>query len=81
MVKNDFAVTQHMLVPKHIKLSEKEKKELLDRYNITQKELPKINPKDPAIESLSAKEGDIIKVIRPSRTAGEAYFYRRVTSA
>lgn len=81
MAKNKFDVSEHTLVPKHAKLSEKEKKELLEKYKITPKELPKINPKDPALEKLNIKEGDIVKIIRPSRTAGEVAFYRRVTSA
>lgn len=71
-------VTKHALVPEHQKLNEKEKKELLDKYRVSLKELPKISKKDPAIQGLGAKEGDVIKIIRKSPTAGEAYFYRCV---
>jgi DNA-directed RNA polymerase subunit H (RpoH/RPB5) len=42
------------------------------------KELPKIFITDPAIGHLDAKEGDVIKIKRPSRTAGEALFFRGV---
>lgn len=81
MKKAEIDLTKHDLVPKHLKLSEKEKKDLLAQYKISVRELPKIDPKDPAMGHLNAKEGDIIKIIRPSRTAGEIFFYRRVTSA
>lgn len=77
-MKRAFEVTQHILVPKHIKISETEKKALLERYHISVKELPKISKIDPAIEDLNVKEGDVIKIIRKSPTAGEAVFYRWV---
>ncbi len=77
-MKKKYDVRKHILVPEHIKLNDKEKKELLKNYHISLKELPKINKKDPAIEHLNAKEGDIIKIIRKSPTASEAIFYRGV---
>ena len=67
-----------MLIPKHAKLSEKEKAELLEKYNITLKELPKILKDDPAIAHLDVKNGDVVKITRRSPTAGEAIFYRGV---
>lgn len=71
-------VTQHILVPKHVKITDKEKEKLLKKYNITLLELPKIRKKDPAIAHLGAKTGDVIKIIRKSSTAGESIFYRGV---
>jgi DNA-directed RNA polymerase subunit H len=44
------------------------------------KELPKIKKDDPAILNLTVKEGDVIKIIRQSPTAGEVEFYRGVIS-
>lgn len=73
------AERKHILIPKHIKLSEKERKELLERYNITLAELPRIVKKDPGIAGLGAKRGDVIKIIRKSPTSGEAVYYRVVT--
>ncbi len=73
-------VSKHILIPKHIKLNDKEKKELLEKYNISLKELPKILKDDPAITNLKVKPGDVIKIIRKSPTAGEAVFYRGVTN-
>lgn len=73
-----YDVSKHYLVPKHTKLNEKEKQELLEQYGITVKELPKILRKDPAIVRLNAAVGDVIKIARNSPTAIEAVFYRGV---
>jgi len=74
-----FKVSDHILVPEHKKLSKEEKKELLDRYNITTKELPKIIKGDAALEHLSADAGDVIRIERKSPTAGKTTYYRVVT--
>ena len=69
----------HNLVPKHIKLSEKEKDELLKKYGVVVRQLPKISKKDPAIKHLDVQIGDVIKIMRSSETAKEAVFYRGVS--
>ena len=79
MKKQKFKVDKHILTPKHAKISEKEKAQLLEKYNVTPKELPKIIKTDAAIKELDAKPGDIIKIIRKSPTAGESIFYRVVS--
>lgn len=78
--KNPIKITDHVLVPKHEVLSEKEKKELIESYNISIIELPKILASDPAIKGLNLKEGDVVKVTRKSPSAGETVFYRGVIS-
>jgi DNA-directed RNA polymerase subunit H len=78
--KKSIVVKAHVLLPKHAKLPESEKKALLEKYHITLKELPKILITDPAIESLNPKAGDVIKIMRKSQTAGESVFYRGVIS-
>ncbi|MFP4119214.1 MAG: DNA-directed RNA polymerase subunit H, partial [Candidatus Woesearchaeota archaeon] len=72
--------TRHVLVPKHEKISDTEKKKLMERYNITVKELPKIPKSDPALVGMDVQQGDVIKIIRNSPTAGETIFYRGVSS-
>ncbi len=79
MKKPKFKVDKHILTPKHIKISEREKLQLLEKYNITSKELPKILKTDSAIKELEAKPGDVIKIIRKSPTAGVSLFYRMVS--
>ena len=81
MAKNQLDISKHMLVPSHTKLVDKDKKTLLEKYHITLRELPQINIKDPAIQHLTLKEGDVVKITRPSKTAGEAIFYRRAVNA
>ncbi len=73
-----FDVIKHALVPKHSIISEKEKKELIEKYKLSLPNFPRILSADPAIQHLHAKEGDIIRIVRPSKTSGEAIFYRRV---
>ena len=76
--KPRFDVRMHSLVPKHTKLTQKEKEELLQKYHLTLGQLPKISKDDAAIQPMGAKPGDVIKILRPSVTAGEAVYYRVV---
>ena len=76
MKKQKFKVDKHTLTPKHVKVSEKEKASLLEKYSVTSKELPKILRTDAALREMDAKPGDVIKVTRNSPTAGESIFYR-----
>ncbi len=69
---------RHVLVPKHEKLSEKEKKAFLERYHAGVQEMPKILITDPAIRHLDPEVGDVIVIKRKSLTAGETRFYRWV---
>lgn len=76
--KRKSIVEKHVLFPEHAKINEKEKKDLFEKYNISENELPKIRKDDPAIISLNVKAGDVIKILRNSPTAGESLFYRCV---
>ena len=76
----DFKLTDHILVPKHEKLEEEKANKLLQKYNISKLQLPKISRKDPAIKAMDVNAGDIIKIIRESGTAGKSVFYRVVVS-
>ena len=69
---------KHILIPKHAKLSEKEKTAILDKYKISVAELPSIKLSDPAIKDTDVKEGDVIKIERDSPTSGKTVFYRGV---
>lgn len=73
-------ISDHNLVPKQIKLNKEKKKEILEKYNITTKELPKIQKEDPGIAHLKVDSGDIIKIVRPSGTSGKSVYYRVVIS-
>ncbi|MBW2963875.1 DNA-directed RNA polymerase subunit H [Candidatus Woesearchaeota archaeon] len=69
---------QHVLIPKHKKISDKEKKELLDKYKITINELPVILKSDAALIGMDVQAGDVVKIERDSPTAGKTVFYRGV---
>jgi DNA-directed RNA polymerase subunit H len=71
-------VSKHKFVPKHVILNDKETGKLLQQYNITLNQLPRILTSDPMVEKLGAKIGDIIKIIRTSPTAGTISYYRVV---
>ena len=45
--------------------------QLLSKYNIVIKDLPKIKVNDPAVKLLDAKEGDVLEIKRSSKTAGQ----------
>lgn len=71
-------IKNHVLVPEHSKLTKKEIQELLEKYNLSLNELPKIVLTDPAITSLNVKPSDVIKITRDSPTAGKSIYYRVV---
>jgi len=71
-------VLKHELVPEHIILSDKEAKEVLEKYNVSIDQLPKIFDTDPVVRAIGAKPGQIIKIIRRSPTAKKSIAYRVV---
>jgi len=74
-------IIQHELVPKHEILTDKEKKDVLENFEVNENQLPKITVSDPVIELIGASPGDVIKITRKSKTAGEAVYYRFVVKA
>ena len=77
----DKTVINHILVPKHSILNEKEIKKLIEKYNISLKQLPFILEGDVAIQDLDAEPGDVIKIVRKSPTDKISVFYRLVVNA
>jgi DNA-directed RNA polymerase subunit H len=74
----EFDVMSHQLVPKHEVISEKEVEDVLNRFELTKDQLPKILITDPVVKRIGAKVGDVIKITRESPTAGISEFYRMV---
>lgn len=63
----------HALQPKHIKLKPEEVKKLLEKYNISISQLPKISKDDPAVPE-GCTPGDVLKIERSDRNEVEVYF-------
>ena len=70
-------VTQHELVPEHRILGEDELAEMLEEYDVSPTNLPKIKRTDPALPE-EAEPNDVVEIARDSRTTDRAVVYRLV---
>ena len=73
-----FSVLDHVLVPKHIKLTEEEAYQVLKELGLRPEQLPILRADDPVPKELGLKPGDIVKIIRKSENAEEVVSYRYV---
>ncbi len=70
-------VSQHNLVPEHTILEEEALEDVLAEYGIDRTDLPKIQRRDPALPD-DADVGDVVEIVRDSRTTDRAVVYRLV---
>jgi DNA-directed RNA polymerase subunit H (RpoH/RPB5) len=68
----------HALQPKHSKLKQEEVSKLIEKYNISLSQLPKIKFGDPALPS-DCEIGEVVKIER--KTEGQIIEYFRVVVA
>jgi DNA-directed RNA polymerase subunit H len=65
------------MVPEHRLLDQDRIEEVLEEYNVKKTNLPKIKRTDPALPD-DAAAGDVIEIVRDSRTTDQAVVYRLV---
>jgi len=70
-------VSDHELVPEHRILDEEDLDDVLSEYDIDRTDLPKIKRTDAALPD-DAEVGDVIEIVRNSRTTDRAVVYRLV---
>jgi DNA-directed RNA polymerase subunit H (RpoH/RPB5) len=73
---------KHFLVPKHEIMPTEEEADFMKKYHIVAKnKMPLIRYHwDPIVRIIGAVPGNIIKITRPSQTAGENIYYRCVSA-
>jgi DNA-directed RNA polymerase subunit H (RpoH/RPB5) len=63
----------HALKPKHTKLKSDEIKQLLERYNISISQLPKVKSGDAGLPE-GCQTGDVVKIERNFRDKSRIYY-------
>ncbi|GMH08133.1 hypothetical protein Nepgr_009973 [Nepenthes gracilis] len=56
-------ITKHVLKPRHHVLTEQEKKKLLKKYSLEEKQLPRMSQKDAIARYYGLEKGQVVKVI------------------
>jgi DNA-directed RNA polymerase subunit H (RpoH/RPB5) len=72
-----FNILEHVLVPPHRILSVEEKNMIKKRYNIiNDNQIPDLSRFDPVAQAIGIRPGEVCEIIRPSKTAISAPYYR-----
>ena len=72
-----FNILEHTYVPIHIALSEQQKTQIMEQYNITNdNQFPEISRFDPVAQVIGLRPGQLCQITRPSKTSIISTFYR-----
>ena len=72
-----FNILDHDLVPEHTIVPESEVVNIMKKYNITDKiQFPDISRFDPVSRAIGLRPGQLCHIVRPSKTAIKADYYR-----
>jgi len=71
-----YVILDNILVPKHRIMEEDEAITIKEKYNCSDVDLPEISRFDPVAQAICIRPGQICEIIRPSKTAITAYYYR-----
>ena len=72
-----FNIMKHKLVPPHRVLSEVEKLQIKQKYNVmNDNQFPDISRFDPVAQAIGIRPGQVCEILRPSKTAITAPYYR-----
>jgi DNA-directed RNA polymerase subunit H (RpoH/RPB5) len=76
-----FNVLEHALVPPHYPLNEEEASFIKNKYNIlADDQVPDISRFSPVAQAIGLRPGQMCHIVRPSKTAISADFYRICSS-
>jgi DNA-directed RNA polymerase subunit H (RpoH/RPB5) len=72
-----FNILNHSLVPPHSIMTDNDVKEVIKKYNITDKiQFPDISRFDPVARAIGLRPGQVCRIIRPSKTSIQSDYYR-----
>ena len=71
-------ITEHELVPEHVKMTSEETQEVLERYNIKKSQLPRIPHDDIVARYYGLRRGDAVRIIHCPETTVSGYIMYRI---
>lgn len=72
-----YNILEHDFVPNHVKLTENQKEEIKQKFNITNdSQFPEISMFDPVAKAILLRPGEVCKIVRYDKISFKNEFYR-----